>query len=249
MKRLITILFVCFIASAQAQYKETRQLGAHNRISVATGINVEYINSNRNEIVVDCEKQEYLDLLLTEVKQGTLEIKYKSNSSVRTKKANTVTVYSSETLDNVKVSSSGQLTLKDDINTSSIQLIAASSGKLITKQIKASKIKIIVNSSGKIETAINTKNLDIIASSSGKATVSGTATKTSVEMSSSANIDLDKLKINELDINGSSSAKLSFNTASTFSASLSSSSKVYYSKVPERIVKNKTSSGGGLQQN
>jgi len=250
MKKLTSLLFVCFlVASAQAQFKETRKISAHTSITVATGITVEYIRSNKNEVVVETETKEQLNLLLTDVSRETLEIRYKPNSTVRSKKGNTVTVYSNANLEKAKVSSSGQLTLKDPIKASSFKLDVSSSGKLITNEITAAKVDIDVSSSGKLEAKVNAKNLEIDASSSSKTVVSGIADQTSIDMSSSANIDLLNLKIKDLEIDGSSSSKVAFNTAATLSASLSSSAKATYVKMPERIVKNKTSSSGKLQQN
>jgi len=125
----------------------------------------------------------------------------------------------------------------------------SSSGRLTTNEITANKIDIDVSSSGKLEAKVNTKDLDIDASSSSKTIVSGIADKASVDMSSSANIDLLNLKINDLEIDGSSSSKVAFNTASSLSASLSSSAKATYVKEPQKITKNKTSSSGKLMKN
>lgn len=248
MKKLITLLFICCLSSAQAQHKETRKLGNHDAISVTTGLVVEYINSSKNEAVISCENKEHINLIITEIKNGVLEIRYKSNSKVSTQKANTVTIYSNANLKKAKASSSGKLIIKDAINVSTFELSASSSGNIITNNIKADLVKINSSSSAKIETNILAKTLKIDASSSSKINVSGSAADVSVDMSSSANVELTKTNIGTLDVEGNSSATLLIKTASSLNCELSSSAKVLYNDAPSNIIKNKISSGGKLMK-
>lgn len=248
MKKIITLpFFVCFIFNiAQAQFRENRKVEKHHSISVSSSIQVEYIHSNKNEIVVETGQQEHLSLLTTTVRNGKLEIKYKPNTSIKTKSPSKVTVYTTYTLQDVNVNSSASLSIPNPFQTDSFTATVTSSGKLSAENIKANSIKIVVNSSGKISQKINTENLDINATSSGKLTVKGEANKVSVNMSSSANIDLSHTVIRDLLCEGSSSAKLHIQTSRTLHSDLSSSAVIYYAVEPSRILQNRTSSGGKL---
>lgn len=86
MKKLATLILICCYVAAQGQHKETRKIEAHTAIAVSTGIDVIYIQSNKNEAIIECENKNHIDLLLTTVKAGTLEIRYRPNSSVSSKK-------------------------------------------------------------------------------------------------------------------------------------------------------------------
>lgn len=249
MKKIITLLIlITSINSSYAQYSETRNIARHNEISVTTGIQVEYIKSNKNEIRVECENKTHLNLVITEIQNGKLTIKYKPNSNIKTQKPTKVTVYSNYSLEKAKVSASGQLTLKDPINAPSFELESSSSGKLVTNIIKANTIEIDASSSGSIETIINAKNVKLESSSSAKTMIAGVASNIVIEMSSSSKIDLSKTKIDTLEVDGSSSAQLTINTAISLKSDLSSGAKLYYLQAPKNIIENKTSSGGKLVQ-
>lgn len=234
--------------SAQAQFKTTRKLASHKSITAATGILVEYIRSNKNEIVIETEKKEFLDLISTDVKNGNLAIQYKPNSKINSKKVSTVKVYSNSILEEAKASSSASLILIDPITTRSIKLDAHASGNLTTNEIKASVIKISCSSSAKLNTTIDAQQLTINASSSSKVNSSGKADNVNVNMSSSSTTNLENLDIKNLTINGSSSSKLVFYTANTLSSTLSSSAQANYTKAPNEITKNTMSSSGRLSQ-
>ncbi|MCI0922254.1 GIN domain-containing protein [Sphingobacterium rhinopitheci] len=249
MRNLIA-LFILFVSAhnSYAQYNETRSISQHNEISVATGIQVEYIKSNKNNVTIECENKLHLKLVVTEVSNGKLTIKYKSNSNIRARKPTRVTVYSNYSLEKAQVSSSGHLTLKDPINATSFELDASSAGKIVTNIIKANTIDIDASSSGSIEGTINAKNVELEAANSAKITLAGVASNIDIDMRSSAKIDLSKTKIDALALDGSSSAQLTINTAISLDSNLSSSAKIYYTKIPNNIIENKTSSGGRMVQ-
>lgn len=246
MKNLLTILVIASAFVAQAQHKQTRQLDAHKGISASSSLKVEYIKSNKNEIVLECEKDDHLDLIMTTVKNGVLEIQYKPNSKIRTTKGNRVTVYSNYKLESAKASASADLIIKDPIKADVFTLTASSSADIITNDIQANKINIVANSSADIHSKINATTIEINASSSADAVLTGSAKNVSVNMSSSADLDLQGLKIDNLSVNGSSSADLVFDTATNLDSNLSSSASVLYKKTPTNINSNKRSSGATL---
>lgn len=246
MKKLLTLLFIASTLIVQAQHKQTRQLDAHKGISVSTNVHVKYIKSNKNEIILDCEKDEHLDLLLTDVKNGILEIRYKPNSKIKTKKSNKVTIYSSYNLKSAKASASADLTINDPIQADDFTIVASSSNDIVTNTIQANKITTQVSSSADIHSTVHTTTVNINASISADTIISGSAKHVIANMSSSADIDLQSLKIENLTINGSSSADLIFDTATNLDSNLFSSASVYYKIKPSNITNNKRSSGATL---
>lgn len=247
MKRTIVFFLAYFsLAVTFAQYKETRKIANHHGISVATSLNAAYVESDRNEIVLESEKKNYLDLIITEIKNDVLTIRYKPNTSIRTSKPNKVTIYSNSKLKVLKATSSATLHVDAPITSSPVSIVANSSGKISARHIKADNMDIEVTSSGKFDSHILASTAVIEASSSGKISLAGKIDNSTIDMSSSASLDLEKVTIKNLVCKGSSSAKLDISTANTLKSNLSSSAKISYATQPTQILENKTSSSGRL---
>ena len=246
MKKIITLLFICLsISNLQAQYKEVRKAAAHHGVSTATSLNVVYIESDRNEIVLESEKKEHLDKILSEVKNGILYIQYKSNTKITTKKANKVTIYSNSKLQSLKASSSSRLHIEAPIHASSVAINSSSSANISVRHLSATSLNIDINSSGSLDAHVKTSKAFINASSSSKVLLAGQINEANVKMSSSAKIDLAKAKVNDVICDGSSSASLNIENLSTLRSDLSSSASISYSKI-DQILQNKNSSSGRL---
>lgn len=244
------IVFILLLASwsltLQAQHKEVRKLHAHQGVSVATNLDVLYVLSNRNEIVLDCENKEHLNMIDTEVKNGVLRIQYKPNTKINSSRKNKVIVYSNSKLQSLKVTSNSNLKVEAPVEGNTINISASSSGKLFANKIKANTINVDLSSSAQLEASVSTANLNVNASSAGKMSLAGEAAVANIDMSSSARLDMDKLAIKDLVCKGSSSAKLDISTANTLKSNLSSSAKISYATQPTQILENKTSSSGRL---
>ena len=209
MKNIIAIVFLCFgITSVLAQHKEERRIKLFNGISTATNLDVVYVLSDKNEIVVDCEKKEHLNLILTEVKNNVLTIRYKPNSSIRTHKPNKVIVYANSKLNSIKVSSGSNLNIQSEVESPKLKIETTSSGKLNVKNIQANLVELNVSSSADVVAAIIANKINLKASSSGKLSLSGKINAANIDMNSSAKLDLTKCILKDVICVGNSSAKL-----------------------------------------
>ncbi|WP_159636976.1 GIN domain-containing protein [Sphingobacterium composti Ten et al. 2007 non Yoo et al. 2007] len=241
-----SILAFLLFSSFQAQHTETRQIGAHQGISVATNLNVSYIESNKNEIVIDCANKNHIALIMTEVENGVLTIQYKPNTKINSLKQNKITVYSNSKLKYLKASSSARLAVDSPISSESVSIVSTSSGKINARHIKAKDLDIQISSSANFDAHIDVSKLMITASSSAKIFLAGKIEDSNIKMSSSAKLDLTQASVRNLVCEGSSSAKLNIMTAQTLSSILSSSANITYEKEPAEILQNKTSSSGKL---
>lgn len=242
------LLLVSSSLLLKAQHQEIRKLKSHQGISVATNLDVLYVLSDRNEIVLDCANKEHIALINTDVKNGILQIQYEPNSRIRSSKKNKVVVYSNHKLNTLKVSSSGNLKVEAPVQANTVHINSSSSGKLYADKIKANTINVNLSSSGQLQASIASANLNIQASSSGKINLTGETSIANVNMSSSALLELSRLTIKDLVCKGSSSARLNMLTAQTIKSNLSSSSTVTYSKAPGTILENRASSNGKLMK-
>jgi hypothetical protein len=230
MKKLSTLLLAFLLfSSVNAQHKEIRKVTSHHGISVATNLNVSYI-----------------ELIITEVKNGVLTIQYKPNTNINSLKQNKITVYSNSKLKSLKASSSARLVVDAPIASESISIVSTSSGNINARHIKANDLNIQVSSSANFDAHVDASKLNISASSSAKIFLAGKIEDSNIKMSSSAKLDLTQASVRNVVCDGSSSAKLNITTAQTLRSNLSSSANITYTKEPTQILENKTSSSGKL---
>ncbi|WP_437917969.1 head GIN domain-containing protein [Sphingobacterium sp. LRF_L2] len=247
MKKILTLAFVTLVTLSQAQHKEVRKIGKLEGVAVSSSIEAKYIVSDRNEVVVEVEDPDHLKKIETVIEYGKLHIRYKSFSTIRTKKPNRVTVYSNGKLSDVEVSSSASLRIEDPIKTSEIDIDVNSSGKLFASNITAEKVDLEITSSGRFDARINANFLEVEASSSGKLNLLGQANRAIVDISSSANVNMTDMRIKTANVDASSSAKVTINVSEELNADVSSSGKVYYVVKPKKLKIDK-SSGGQVEQ-
>jgi hypothetical protein len=247
MKKLSTLIIAFLLFhTVNAQHKVVRKVMSHHGISVATSLNVAYIESNRNEIVIDCENKNHIDLILTEVKNGVLTIKYKPNTKINSQKQNKVTVYANSKLKSLNSSSSARLAVDAPLSSEAVSIVSTSSGKINARHIKAKNLDIQVSSSANLDAHVDAIKLTVVASSSSKIFLAGKIEDSNIKMSSSAKLDLTQASVRNLVCDGSSSAKLHITTVHTLSSDLSSSANITYAKEPSQILQNRTSSSGRL---
>ncbi|TDS11662.1 GIN domain-containing protein [Sphingobacterium paludis] len=249
MKKLLTLVFILSMMLARGQHKETRSIPSLKGITVSSSIKATYVQSNRNEVVVDVEERGHLNKLQTGVEHGTLIIRYAPNSNIRTRQANRVTIYTSSlSLEKIKVTSSAELHIEAPIKSSKAQIEVNSSGKLYASHLVADNASIKTSSSGRFDAKITAASVTIDASSSAKINLLGSASSASIAISSSAEANLSKLKIKHAVVEASSSAKATVDVRDNLAAKASSSGKIIYVEKPSRLTVDKSSGGSVRQQ-
>ncbi|KGE16171.1 GIN domain-containing protein [Sphingobacterium deserti] len=249
MNKLLTIVFILSGMLVQAQHKESRRIANIKGIAVSSGIEATYVQSNRNEIIVEVEDPTHLKKLETVVENGTLIIRYKSNSNVRTRGTNRVTVYtSSSSLQRLKVTSSASLRVEPSIKTAAILVEISSSGKLYVANLATDKATIDASSSGQLNANMAATSLTINLSSSAQLHLLGSAKSATIAVSSSAQADLSEFEIKQAVVEVSSSAKAIVKVEEKLIADASSSGKIVYIGSPRSLTTDKSSSGTIRQQ-
>lgn len=191
--------------------EKTREVGSFEGIAVAGSFDVFLVAGNEGELRVSIEEN-LEPYLVTEVKDGTLKIKWKSGTNIRTTNKTIITVH-----------------FKD------IKALAmAGSGDIVGEdKIKGNELGLAVAGSGNIKIEVEVEKLKSAVSGSGDMKLSGTATKYESAVSGSGDIDaLDlKTQTSDLRISGSGSIKCSIENEIT--ARVSGSGKIKYKGNPE----------------
>ena len=243
MKRILTIAFISFLYVAQAQERETRKIAAPDGISSANSLRVDYIHSNRNEVVVEADNPEHLSLIETTVKNGTLYVQYKRNSSIRNARNNRVIVYSSKIPSRFSASSSSSIYTDEIIKSNKITVDASSSASVSLKKIVADDISLATSSSSKLTTEVTSKNLQVSASSSSRQNISGNASNLNLNTNSSASVDMSRFTTTNAQIQANSSANVTLSVKENLLGKVSTSAKIVLKNQPKNVQVDKSTSG------
>ncbi len=243
MKRILTIAFISFLYVAQAQERETRKIPAPDGISSATSLRVDYIHSNRNEVIVEADNPEHLSLIETTVKNGTLYVQYKRNSSIRNARNNRVTVYSSKIPTRFSASSSSSIYTDETIKANKISVDVSSSAKISLKKIIADDINLSTSSSSKLTTDVSSKNLQVSASSSSKQEIAGSASNLNLNTNSSASVDMSRFSTTNAQVQANSSANVTLSVKENLQGNVSTSARIALKNQPKNVQVDKSTSG------
>jgi hypothetical protein len=159
MKKIIVksaaVLFITtlFISSSYAQkvngngklIEKSRSVGSFNGVGVSGSFDVFLVEGDEGKIELSVEEnlEQYL---ITEVKNGTLHIKWEKGVNVRTSRDTKVTVHFKK-LNSVALSGSGDVITKDRISTDLLHVALAGSGD-ITLEVSAQKLEAAISGSG-----------------------------------------------------------------------------------------------------
>jgi len=166
-------ILVCFTAAtSHAQrvkgngklIENTRQVGDFDALGVSGSFDVFLVKGQEGKVIVNVE-QNLEPYLITEVKNGTLKVRWKKGTNVRTTKSTKVTVHFGD-LSGVALSGSGDIVSKDPITTDELDIAVAGSGD-INLELDAMEANAAVSGSGDIELSGTSKSFSAAVAGSG----------------------------------------------------------------------------------
>lgn len=202
--------------------KEKRQVDGFDEVSMGISGDLHLKQGSTTSLELEGDSDDLEDVV-TEVKNGTLVIKYKNNKGWSFGR-DRVTIY---------------LTMPE---VSSVSL--GGSGKIIGENtIESDDLYLSVSGSGKIELKLEVDDLTQKISGSGNIEVSGSADRAEISISGSGNLDALDLEVDEYEVKISGSGKCKINVGDSLEANISGSGSVYYKGDPDRIRSNVSGSG------
>lgn len=202
---------------------EERKVEGFNRISVSAGINL-FIKQDSSETLKIEAEDNLMPIIITEVKNGRLEIRYK-NLSFGLSATKPVNVY---------------VTAKE------LNEINASSGANVkAEEIRADNLKINLSSGALGEIIVQTSQIDADATSGSVIRISGKTDKQNVNLSSSGNYNGEDLSSTSAFVNVSSGSSAKVKVSDSLDVNISSGAIVQYSGSPK--ISSDISSGGLLK--
>lgn len=168
----ILFMTTLFIGNGYAQkvkgngklIEKTRNVNSFSGVGVSGSFDVFLVEGNEGKIEVSVEEnlEQYL---VTEVKNGKLNIRWKKGTNIRTSRSTELTVHFKK-LNSVAMSGSGDIVSKDKINTDRLDIAVAGSGD-IKLEFSAETVEAAVSGSGDIELAGSATEFEAAVSGSG----------------------------------------------------------------------------------
>ena len=231
--KFLTIIIIIFGISActQAQFWKTvygnkkvvtkeRKTESFTGVKVSAGIDV-YLKQGNNEAVsveADENLQEYI---LTEVRDGVLNVYSEYNIRDAERKRVYVTM---KEVNSIKTTSAGDV--------------------IGETPIKSDRLELSASSAGDIKLDVYAKDIDIDISSSGDITLSGETDKLKVDLSSAGDLNAYDLKAREADVSVSSAGDADVNVSEKIIARASSAGDINYKGDPKYVDAHSSSAGG-----
>ncbi len=203
---------------------ETREVTEpFSKIKATEGLRVYLTQGNSEGITVEADEN-LQELILTEIKDGTLKIHCKEQIGKATSK-------------------------KINVNFKSITNLTSTSGSSVqsTNTIESDQLILKSSSGSSMRVKVNANNLTCDSSSGSSLKVSGETISLTAEASSGSNIKAGDLKAESSEVSASSGANLTVNTSKALIARASSGAGVSYYGNPEMIDADK-SSGGSIRK-
>jgi citrate lyase gamma subunit len=227
----IAIIILGISHSALAQHWRTveghgkvvtkeRKTDSFTGVKVSSGIDV-YLKQGNNEVVTVEADENLHEYILTEVRNGILNVY--SEYNIRDAERKRVYVTMNE-VNSVKTTSAGDV-----------------SGE---SPIKSDKLELSASSAGNIKLEVNAKNIDIDISSSGDITLKGETDMLRADLSSAGDLNAYELRSKEADISVSSAGDADVYVTDRITARASSAGDINYKGDPKYVDSHSSSAGG-----
>jgi len=221
MAAVLGLLFLNSFMMPDIPKEEVRKLDTFSGIGISISGDIYYTPGNSHEITIEGDADD-VDDLITEVKDGFLQVKYPRGWKIRRSKL-TIYITSSE-LDAVKISGSAKFQAGEPITSDEMALAMSGSGGIQFEKLKADEVDVSISGSGSAEL------------------LGGNADEMDVRISGSGKLNAEAFEVNEFSASISGSGSVRITAKEELEARISGSGKIYYHGSP-RV--NSSSSGSG----
>jgi hypothetical protein len=217
---VLTLLLLNSFAMPDLPKEDVRKLSEFSGIGISISADVFYTPGNTHEIRIEGDDKA-VDDLITEVKDGFLQVKYENWRTRHSK----LTIYiTSKDLDAVKISGSADFKSDKAITSDEMELAMSGSGEIQFKKLTTDEVEVRISGSGDIEL------------------LSGSADELDVRISGSGKVNAEIFEVSELSVGISGSGSVRVTAKDELDVKISGSGKVYYHGTP-RVRSSSSGSG------
>lgn len=228
MKKFYYTFIALLLACGIHAQKTTRSLGQYNAVKVSGGIEL-ILHDGQPKAEIEVRKGKLEDLK-TELKKGTLHVKFEKKSwgwGSGSRKA-VVDLYGAQSLNSIEVSAGADLRAE--------------------LELRASEMELDASSGASMQLSLNNDLVGAQASSGGAIEIEGETGKIKLEASSGATIKANKLRSDEAFADASSGALIKLWAENYLQAEASSGGSVRYKGNPETDINVGKYSGGKVSK-
>jgi len=239
-KIFITSLLVCVTLSINAQnwgnkrvrgngniVTKTRTTSNYDAIAVGGSFDVTLVKGKEGKITIVGEEN-IIPYIVTEVKNGTLKVRYKKNTNIRTSRKLTITI-PFKNIDGISLGGSGSV--------------------VSTDVIKADDIKFSLGGSGNIRVRVDAQKVITSIGGSGDIKLSGTTDELKCSIAGSGSIKAYGLKANTTKATIAGSGSVRTTVKNRINAKVVGSGSIYYKGNPTHIDSKSLGSGDVIDRN
>ncbi len=220
MVAVLTLLLLNSFTMPDMPKEEVRKLDAFSGIGISISADVYYTPGNAHEITIEGDAKD-VDDLITEVKDGFLQVKYDSWKMKHSK----LTIYiTSKELEAVKISGSAKFESGEPVSSEEMDMAMSGSGGIMFEKLDTEEVSVKISGSGNIQI------------------LKGGADELDARISGSGKLNAESFEVNEFSAGISGSGSVRITVKEELESRISGSGKVYYHGSP-RV--NSTSSGSG----
>jgi len=205
----------------------TRTVDNFDNINVSGSFDVDLVKGKEGDISIEASEN-LMDVIVTEVVDGTLKIKFKKGVNIRNSKTIHITV-SYATIEGVSLAGSGNIHTDDVVN--------------------AANLDLSLSGSGSIQLGVSCTNLSSSISGSGNMNLNGKTDVFSCSISGSGNVNSSELIANTVHAKISGSGNIKVNAIQEINAKTSGSGNVIYTGNPATVKANSSGSGSVRNKN
>jgi len=220
MTAILSLLFLSSFMLPDMQKEDVRRLDVFTGIGVSVHADVFYTSGNSHEIRIEGADRD-VDDLITQVKDGFLQIKYDDWKIRRSKLTIHVT---SRELEAIKISGSSRFECGEALTANEMDLSMSGSGSILFTKLDADELGVKISGSGDIEIE------------------EGVADELDASISGSGKMNCEAFEVSEFTATISGSGSVRITVKDELDTRISGSGKVYYHGSP-RV--NSVSSGSG----
>jgi len=202
-----------------------RSVTDFDKIGIAGSFDVILNKGNEGEISIQADEN-LMEYIITEVKDGRLNIKPKKKHQLKSTKTIQITVGFND-LEEVSLAGSGDVTTSDAINASDLKLSLAGSGDMNLK--------------------VSAKHLTSKIAGSGNISLNGSTDEFSCSIAGSGNLNGYELKATVAKAKIAGSGNIKVNAVSEIHANIAGSGNVYYTGNPD-VEKSNSAGSGSLKK-
>jgi len=221
MVAVLTLLLLNSFTMPDLPKEEVRKLDAFSGIGISISADVYYTPGNAHEITIEGDADD-VDDLITQVKDGFLQVKYPNSWNIRRSK---LTIYiTSRELEAVKISGSAKFESGEPVSSEEMDMAMSGSGGIMFEKLDTEEVSVKISGSGNIQL------------------LNGGADELDARISGSGKLNAESFEVNEFSAGISGSGSVRITVKEELESRISGSGKVYYHGTP-RV--NSTSSGSG----